>query len=172
MDGNKDVNEHYVDHLKIKVDVLENKIESIRGILDNILLLEINASALFIKEKILELLDGEWVDYVGEKPKNFTTVSELMKSLNEEDTLSKDLMDYVDEYEYNCECQVGGVDAISIDTDYLKEAAKGFSNTTEAINRVRELHAKLYSNHDFAPICEWDEEVYPCATIEALEGRE
>lgn len=39
----------------------------------------------------------------------------------------------------------------------------------EAIQRVRELHEKRpLSNDDY--LCIYDDEIYPCPTIEALDG--
>lgn len=40
----------------------------------------------------------------------------------------------------------------------------------DAVERVRELHAKLSLNDGSAPICEWDDELYPCTTIMVLDG--
>jgi hypothetical protein len=51
----------------------------------------------------------------------------------------EELVKSIKEDAYNCECQEGGVDAMSIDTDWLREASRQFAKSIETIERVREV---------------------------------
>lgn len=91
---------------------------------------------------------------------------------------SVDLLASIENHGYNCECQEGGVDAMSIDTDYLRVLANEFGRTEEAIERVREVHSEHNCTAITGKPCEYNGICnecgfkYPCATIKALDGNE
>lgn len=46
---------------------------------------------------------------------------------------SESLTKAVEEHPYDCECQVGGVDAMSVDTDWLRVVAEKFAEAVALI---------------------------------------
>jgi hypothetical protein len=95
---------------------------------------------------------------------------------------SIDLLASIEADGYNCECQEGGVDAMSIDTDYLRVLANEFGRAEQSIQRIREYHNPI----DIDDLGTWiicqgcsneqDEDAgyinYPCSTIKLLDGDE
>ena len=89
------------------------------------------------------------------------------------EALSMYLTEAVEKKAYDCECQVGGVDAMSLDTDWLREVAASFVKTVNAIQRVRDLH-KPCDNCDYHVFdhCVSCCRLWPCPTIKALDGEQ
>lgn len=97
---------------------------------------------------------------------------------------------------YNCTCQAGGVDAMSIDTDWLRHAARRIRREYRAmaeraqiaeariqavraerdharaqVDRVQEIHEPLPEHHIVACSCGWwshDD----CPHVRALDGEQ
>ena len=74
---------------------------------------------------------------------------------------------------YNCECQTGGADAMSIDTDALQAAADSFAKTVAAVQRVRDLHVPEQTVWGVEGArceeCGWP---LPCRTLLELDGEQ
>ena len=104
-----------------------------------------------MNNKIIDLGDGRFM-YDGEvttgepiHPKDLPHNKERVMTAKE---YSEDLLEVVQRNRYNCECQEGGVDAMSVDTDWLRVVAKKFAESIETIERVRELARKLEQEGD------------------------
>jgi hypothetical protein len=104
-----------------------------------------------MNNKIIDLGDGRFM-YDGEvttgepiHPKDLPHNKARVMTAKE---YSEDLLKVVQKDRYNCECQEGGVDAMSVDTDWLRVVAKKFAESIETIERVRELARKLEQEGD------------------------